>query len=366
MESIGAKLKQTREEKGYSVEQVGRDTNIARHYIEALEEENFTVFPGDPYLIGFLRNYAEYLGLDGQELVGLYHNLKIQEQPVPMEELLNRKKKIPFIPLLLGILVLAVIGGVVYFFAFSGIPASRPQEQVSETAPADGQGELFAFASDEEILERRFLLGDQVTVSLDSGDITLLVDALGETVRLIVPSGPLEIAPGEGVLADLDGDGEGDLLVSVQDIRISEESAVIRFDRFLKRPAHGGDGMEETDSSSALGTTTVASREREVVTIISANQPEPFQVEIRFRGYALFRYLADGSRREERYFRNDELFRMDIDREIRLWISNAGAVTVRIAGSELNLGPAGAVFAGLVRWERSGSGEYELKLVPVY
>ena len=34
--------------------------------------EDFSIFPGEAYLIGFLRNYADYLELDSAEVVGLY------------------------------------------------------------------------------------------------------------------------------------------------------------------------------------------------------------------------------------------------------------------------------------------------------
>ena len=63
MRSLGDKLKSTRETKGYTFDYISRETNIDTRYLEALETENFAVFPGEPYLQGFLRNYGEYLGL---------------------------------------------------------------------------------------------------------------------------------------------------------------------------------------------------------------------------------------------------------------------------------------------------------------
>ena len=74
MKSIGEHLKTAREEKGFSFDQVVHDTNISREYIHALEEDNFDFFPAEAYLIGFLRNYSEYLGLDPSKMVGIYKN----------------------------------------------------------------------------------------------------------------------------------------------------------------------------------------------------------------------------------------------------------------------------------------------------
>ena len=84
MESLGNKLKTAREAKGLSYDTVSRDTNISSRYLEALEKEDFSGFPGEPYVLGFLRNYSEYLGLNPDELQSLYRSLKLQEQPIPV------------------------------------------------------------------------------------------------------------------------------------------------------------------------------------------------------------------------------------------------------------------------------------------
>ena len=71
MESYGSLLKSAREEKGLDILAVERDTTITRQYIEAMEEEDTAVFPGEAYLIGFLHNYAEFLGLNADMIVSL-------------------------------------------------------------------------------------------------------------------------------------------------------------------------------------------------------------------------------------------------------------------------------------------------------
>ena len=90
MESIGDKFKKRREEKGLFIEQIARDTNISKKFIEAIENENFSEMPGEAYLIGFFRTYADYLDIDPEEVISLYRNTKIQEQPVPEELILKR------------------------------------------------------------------------------------------------------------------------------------------------------------------------------------------------------------------------------------------------------------------------------------
>ena len=61
---IGELLRDTREAKGLSFEDVERDTRINRLYLEALEAEHFDALPAPVYVRGFMRSYARYLELD--------------------------------------------------------------------------------------------------------------------------------------------------------------------------------------------------------------------------------------------------------------------------------------------------------------
>jgi len=112
MESVGKRLREGREQNNYSIEQAARDTHISKQYLLALEEENFSIIPGETYIIGFLRNYSEYLSLNPDEMVSLYKSLKIQEQPLPMNELLQTKsRRLPVKLILLILLILLLLGG---------------------------------------------------------------------------------------------------------------------------------------------------------------------------------------------------------------------------------------------------------------
>ena len=66
MFEIGISLREARLRQGIELPRVEVDTKIRAKYLRALEEERFEVLPADTYVKGFLRTYAEYLGLDGQ------------------------------------------------------------------------------------------------------------------------------------------------------------------------------------------------------------------------------------------------------------------------------------------------------------
>ena len=69
MFEIGGSLRTAREHRQLQLSDVERATNIRTKYLEALEEERFDVLPGTAYAKGFLRTYADFLGLEGQRFV---------------------------------------------------------------------------------------------------------------------------------------------------------------------------------------------------------------------------------------------------------------------------------------------------------
>ena len=65
---IGRILEQQRKERGLSLEEVEQATKIRKRYLTGLEREDYTILPDAVYARGFLKTYANYLGLDGEAL----------------------------------------------------------------------------------------------------------------------------------------------------------------------------------------------------------------------------------------------------------------------------------------------------------
>jgi hypothetical protein len=72
MFEIGNSLRDARLRQGLDFPQVELATKIRGKYLRAIEEEQFDVLPAETYVKGFLRAYADYLGLDGQVYVDEY------------------------------------------------------------------------------------------------------------------------------------------------------------------------------------------------------------------------------------------------------------------------------------------------------
>ena len=74
MFEIGNSLREARLRRGIEFAQAEEVTKIRGKYLRALEDEQFDVLPSDTYAKGFLRTYADYLGLDGQLYVDEYNS----------------------------------------------------------------------------------------------------------------------------------------------------------------------------------------------------------------------------------------------------------------------------------------------------
>lgn len=73
MYAIGSTLRDARVRRDISLQQVEDDTKIRIKYIQAMENEDFDVLPSGMYVKGFLRTYAEYLGIDYQMILDEYN-----------------------------------------------------------------------------------------------------------------------------------------------------------------------------------------------------------------------------------------------------------------------------------------------------
>ncbi|MBM09024.1 MAG: hypothetical protein CMF69_05530 [Magnetovibrio sp.] len=71
---VGTLLRETRENNGQTLDEIATILRIRQPYLEALEEGRFTDLPGQTYAIGFIRGYADYLGIDSKEVVRRFKN----------------------------------------------------------------------------------------------------------------------------------------------------------------------------------------------------------------------------------------------------------------------------------------------------
>jgi len=87
MKDIGNFLRERREARGISLIEVEKDLKIRKKYLQALEEGNIDAIPGKTYLIGYLRNYSKYLGIDEENINQIIQTFKnLEKQKTGLEE----------------------------------------------------------------------------------------------------------------------------------------------------------------------------------------------------------------------------------------------------------------------------------------
>jgi cytoskeletal protein RodZ len=362
VESLGEKLRTAREEKSLNYDQVSRETNIAVRYLEALEAENFSDFPGEPYITGFLRNYGAYLELNVQELLSLYRAFRIQEQPVPVDQLLKPPSKTPkiLIPIAIILIILGAGGGAYYYFF--AMPEKPVVNVPISRAPAE-------YVMNSNTLERRIYNGDSILVPVETNQYKLELVNLGEAVTIRTPGGQVILDLGQEANIDLNSNGIPDLHIMIIDfVKTNADMGVLlRFDSAgimaaVEPVPETAQIPVETINAAGLASTRI---------ILSSPNPYPFTLESQFQGYCMFRWevLFERDRRDrnERYFQRSDELNIQAQNGIRIWTSNAQAAKFQIIGGgqtvPVELGAPGEVVVMDIRWIRDEDNRYRLVLV---
>jgi cytoskeletal protein RodZ len=362
MESYGTILRKAREDKNLDIDTVARETSITPEYIRGLEDEDAGVFPGEPYMVGFLRNYAEYLGINPETVLSLYRSKAIQESPVP-EGLLVKQKPSFFRVLSVVLLCVAVLAAVlVIIFVFIRRPSEKDGKVVVEKGMTARKYEL-----NSKPFEGRLFRGDQIVVPSVKGKIILTVSGTLSSFGLDTPVGKLYTDLAEESELDIDGDADPDIIVYVSDISSTDDSrgAEVRLllkqqnsDIRLTEAAAGSDVPAETDGSSPKHKQQV---------ILQDSRAYPFTINATFRGPCEFRYRIDRKPSEESYFTNGDIVTMTANNGTRLWMSNCNTVKFTVIADtksfDLDIGKAGQVLVEDIKWVKDLDGSYKLVVV---
>ena len=94
MEDIGIKLREKREENGVSIEEAAEDLKMRPSQIESLENGRKEDFKDVMSLKYFIRDYAKYLGLDGEKMVDEFNEFLFDfTSKIPVNEIEKAKEE---------------------------------------------------------------------------------------------------------------------------------------------------------------------------------------------------------------------------------------------------------------------------------
>jgi cytoskeletal protein RodZ len=161
MFDIGSSLREARVRQNLDFPELEERTKIRPKYLRALEDERFDLLPAPTYVRGFLRSYAESLGLDGQPFVDEYNSrftvgeedtpLRARRVPAPRRDRRPRESRIAAVALVAITVATALV---IAAWKFGGpenesVPGLAPSAETSVgTTQARGTARLVIRATD--------------------------------------------------------------------------------------------------------------------------------------------------------------------------------------------------------------------------
>jgi len=170
---IGNSLREARLRQQLELPQAEHGTKIRAKYLRALEEDRFEVLPSHTYVKGFLRSYADYLGLDGQLYVDEYNSrfvagdedLPLRTRRVPADRRRRHDRRESNVVLLALVSIGVLTALVIAAWRFGGaepqdIQGLQPAPRTPRTAPAPARSgtarlEVIATRGDSVVVARR-------------------------------------------------------------------------------------------------------------------------------------------------------------------------------------------------------------------
>ncbi|MBQ4379039.1 MAG: helix-turn-helix domain-containing protein [Treponema sp.] len=361
MESYGQILKTAREQKGLELESIARETSITREYLQALENEEESVFPGEPYLVGFLQNYSEYLEVDTNHVLTLYHAKKLQEAPPPLALTARERPKF-VIPLIVSIIALLLISGGIVLGIFLRAKFAEKQDEDSK----NHETEFKKYELTDKAFTGRLFKNDQLIMGSDKGNIFLTVAETEGIFGLETPAGVQYVELSEELELDVDGNSVPELIVYVSDVSQKNVDRGAEVKIMLKNSSNVA--VASPDENQIPNAEDLP-KEQTRTEIFSDTRAYPFTINATFRGGCLFRYRPDRKETVEDYFASGDIINITASNGVRVWISNGNAVKLQVVANgktyDLAVPRAGEVIAEDIKWIKDTDGRYKVVIVDV-
>jgi len=388
MNQLGPIFREARAKSGKTIDDAVRETKIAKKYLIAIEDENFDIFPGETYLLGFLRNYSQFLGLDPDEMVLKYRDYKIQEQPAPIEQLIAKPKNTR--RYLLTILVALLVVSSVLYILLSGRKDQKGQkaEKVLTEEQKKPVETSNVYEFDEEEIIRDFKKGDTIKIPVSDKVYTVSIDGISDNLAFSIMGIPFNLSTDERVEVDFNRDGRKDVMIRTN--RLGEGTVNLTLKKLYKsaggalavgeKPAAGSEtasGMEisrrdtsgmETSRRDTSGTDTpevVILKEDDLLSKIPIAPKSGFQIVSSYEKTDIVAvlkaiqtsylgYIIDEDEKKEALLRDGNELTLQAKDVLRLMVANSKGIDLRINEIAVPHGEDGAITAKIIRWYRDG------------
>jgi len=380
MDQLGAIFKETREKQGKTLEDAVKETKIAKKYLIAIENENFDIFPGETYLIGFIRNYAQFLGLNPDEMIQRYKSYKIQEQPTPIEQLTAHPRKTKYIVMLAAILGIVAISVVSYTvlnkknaITVKEEKTIKKVEAVEKKEPVTSKEYITMEGSE---LIRNFTEGDVIRIPFNNKSYNLKIDKVGNGMDFTVDKIPFTMEKDEIVEIDFNKDGKKDIFMKINNIQGNAVNITLK--RIFKTsiniaelPSSGSESAKISSSNSAPEVVIFKESELNKIpkapiggfTIISGYEKTGIYANITADRLSYVGFFKDKEAKDERLLQPGDSLDINAKDQLILMIANARGVKVSVNNIPLsNVLNNSAIVVKMIKWyrDRENADMYDL------
>jgi len=158
--TLGEKLRQAREQKGFTLSEVAEQTRISPLYLESIENDDYGILPGGIFNKGFVKSYAKFVGVNEQEALQDYSNLVAQNEasaaaddpkPYRPQVLTDSGSGRSMVPTaIMAIVMLGLMtGGVLWLLSYRQGSADTGGNTSPKPPPVNANGEAPANANTE-------------------------------------------------------------------------------------------------------------------------------------------------------------------------------------------------------------------------
>ncbi len=366
MESIGDRLRQAREAKKLTVKNVAIDTNMAPTYIEALEDEDFDKFPGETYIIGFLKTYSEYLKLDPDEMVMLYKGYKIGESATPLEELTrptrpqaitnilalyDRYRNLIFFAGVALVSVLVIWGVWAMNRSDVSIDGSDSVSQIKKSYEESQNSSIKNIKSLQLSNDKGFTLvykGEAVQFLVENKEVVFLLKEIGDnkvTVNFLNDDKDIVIEMDKQVpVTPMECPRE--VLLTLKGLTESRAKVMIELGRDLKAELNAAAALSQNSDVKPViegDNTRVIAQNNKSLKIV---------FEVKFIQKSFIEIYLDGNRKQRGFMPAGSVERWEASEYIQMKIGNAGGIKSTINGKEFTFGKPGQVANKIITWKK--------------
>lgn len=118
MLTTGEILKEKRQKKGLSYDQIEKETKIRKKHLKAIEENDWTLFPSKTYIIGIIKSYGRFLNLEEEKLIAFFRRQYEKKEAVSFKRRVGKDFLIPQTKKIFKATVALISALFLFYFAY--------------------------------------------------------------------------------------------------------------------------------------------------------------------------------------------------------------------------------------------------------